>query len=468
MITIVGLGPGDPELITRLAWTHLTTSPEVWVRTCHHPAVGAVAALTQVHSYDYLYEQHHDFAAVYQAIAVDVVARATTGDVLYAVPGDPSVAEATTLAIRALAETQGAALTVIPGVSFLEPTFAALAQDPIQGVQVVDATTLAASHHPLGSTQQGVLVAQLYSRFLAGDVKLTLMNAYPDDHPVTLVSGAGTDAVRLHVMPLYELDRHEHFDDLTTLWVPALTRPASYDTLQEIIANLRAPDGCPWDREQTHESLRPYLLEEAYEVLEAIEQSDATALAEELGDLLIQVALHVQIATEEGEFKLHDVISHVVEKLVRRHPHVFGDISVADSTEVARNWEAIKQAERKQNGGEQTKAKKNMLDGVPKALPALAQAQTYVERLARVGYPLPALQAMDESELGRALLKLVEQAEAAGLDAESALRQAAQNLRTQLQDIESEIAEQGGSLLDLSSQQQRQFWERSSNKRAVL
>ncbi len=424
MITIVGLGPGDPELITRRAWAILTTSTEVWVRTCRHPAVSALVAHTRVHSYDHLYEQHHDFAAVYQGIAADVLARAAVGDVVYAVPGDPSVAEATTLAIRSLAEAQGASVTIIPGVSFLEPTFAALAQDPIQGVQVVDATTLAASFHPTGSTQQGVLVVQLYSRFLAGDVKLTLMNAYPDDHSVTLVSGAGTDNVRVHVMPLYELDRHELFDDLTTLWVPALTRPSSYDTLQEIIAHLRGPDGCPWDREQTHESLRPYLLEESYEVLEALDLNDTAALAEELGDLLIQVALHVQIATEEGEFKLSDVIVHVVEKLVRRHPHVFGDISVADSAEVGRNWEAIKQAERKQAGGEEIKTKKNMLDGIPKALPALAQAQTYVERLARVGYPLPPLQAMDEQVLGRALLKLVEQAEVAGLDAESALRHA--------------------------------------------
>lgn len=460
MITIAGLGPGDPELITRRVWRQLLAAPEVWVRTCHHPAVGAVAAHTQVHSYDYLYEQHHDFSAVYYAIAADVVARAATGDVLYAVPGDPSVAEATTLAIRLQAKAKGLSVTVLPGVSFLEPTFTALAEDPIQGVQMVDATTLAASHHPPGSTQQGMLVVQLYSRFLAGDVKLTLMNVYPDDHPVTLVSGAGTDDMRLHAMPLYELDRHEHFDDLTTLWVPALPGASSYDALQEVIAHLRAPEGCPWDREQTHESLRPYLLEESYEVLEAIDQNDAAALAEELGDLLIQVALHVQIATEEGEFKLHDVIGHVVEKLVRRHPHVFGDISVADSAEVARNWETIKQAERKQAGGEQKQTQKNMLDGVPKALPALAQAQTTVGRLARVGYPLPALQAMDETELGRALLKLVEQAEVAGLDAESALRRAAGDLRTQLGEVEAEAAALGGALLDLSPQQQRELWQR--------
>jgi len=460
MITIVGLGPGDPDLITRRAWTILTTSASVWVRTCHHPAVSALAAITQVHSYDHLYEQYHDFAAVYQGIAADVLARAVEGDVVYAVPGDPSVAEATTLAIRQLAEAQGMPVTIIPGVSFLEPTFAALAQDPIQGVQMVDATTLAVSFHPTGSTQQGMLVVQLYSRFLAGDVKLTLMNAYPDDHTVTLVSGASTDNAQVHVMPLYELDRHERFDDLTTLWVPALIRPSGYDTLQAIIAELRGPDGCPWDREQTHESLRPYLLEETYEVLEALDLNDPAAMAEELGDLLIQVALHVQIAIEDGEFKLSDVIAHVVEKLVRRHPHVFSDVEVVDAEEVTRNWEAIKEAERKQNGGVQVKIKKTMLDGIPKSLPALAQAQTYVERLARVGYPLPSLQAMDEPELGQTLLKMVEQAEVAGLAAESALRHAVGYLHLRFREIEAEVADQGGNMLDLDPQRQRQIWER--------
>ncbi|MDW8268490.1 MAG: MazG family protein [Anaerolineae bacterium] len=432
MITIIGLGPGDPELITRRGWQRLTAAPAVWVRTRRHPAVPALAAHTVVHSYDHLYEQHEDFAAVYQAIALDVVMRGTNQDVVYAVPGDPTVAETTTHLIRRLAAERGLTVVVEPGVSFLEPTFAALDIDPIAGLQIVDAMTLAAAHHPPGSPNQGLIVAQLYSRLLAGDVKLTLMNAYPDDHPVTLVTGAGTADLRLRPMLLYELDRGEVFDDHTSLWVPPLARPAGYEALQEVIAHLRSPEGCPWDRAQTHRSLRPYLLEETYEVLEALDNEDETALAEELGDLLIQAALHIQIATEEGAFKLPDVIGHVVEKLIRRHPHVFGTVQVADAGEVVRNWEAIKQEERRSAAATGRETRQTLLDGIPTALPALTLAQSYIERLTRVGYPLPPAAPMDEEDLGMRLLGLVEQAQVNGLEAEAALRRVCRRLRERL------------------------------------
>ncbi len=456
MIHIIGLGPGDPELITRKTWSLITAAPEIWVRTRQHPAVDAVAQQTIVHSYDHLYESHEDFAAVYAAIAADIVARGREDDVIYAVPGDPAVAEITPQLIRQQAENAEIPVTIHPAVSFLEPTFSALGEDPIRGVQVTDAQTLAEDYHPRGSQGMGLLVPQLYSRLLAGDVKLTLMNAYPDDHPVTLISGAGTPDLRLRQMPLYELDRSDDLDDLTTLWAPPLAHAATYADLQEIIAHLRAPGGCPWDRKQTHQSLRPYLLEETYEVLDALDAEDSDALKEELGDLLIQVALHVQIATEEGEFKLADVIRYVVEKLVRRHPHVFGDVSVQDADDVARNWEAIKREERKQNG--EAAKKKTLLDGIPASLPALSRAQTIVSRLSRVGYPLPAPQSLTEEALGRRLLALAELAEVSGLDAEAALRTVAARLREALVALEQEAAAQDRDFGTLDMEAQQALW----------
>ena len=457
MIHIIGLGPGDPELITRKTWSLITAAPEIWVRTRQHPSVAAAAQQTVVHSYDHLYESHEDFAAVYAAIAADIVARGRAGDVIYAVPGDPAVAEITPQLIRQQAETLAVPVILHPAVSFLEPTFAALGEDPIRGVQVVDAQTLAETHHPRGSQGMGLLVPQLYSRLLAGDVKLTLMNAYPDDHPVTLISGAGGPGLRLRQMPLYELDRSDELNDLTTLWVPPLAHAATYADLQEIIAHLRAPGGCPWDRKQTHQSLRPYLLEETYEVLDALDAEDNDALMEELGDLLIQVALHVQIATEEGEFKLADVIRYVVEKLVRRHPHVFGDVSVYDADDVARNWEAIKQEERKQNG--EAEKKKTLLDGIPASLPALSRAQTYVSRLSRVGYPLPGPEPLTEEELGRRLLFLAELAEVAGLDAEASLRTVTVRLRDALIALEQQAAARRADFMALDEGEKRAMWE---------
>jgi tetrapyrrole methylase family protein/MazG family protein len=455
MIHIIGLGPGDPELITRKAWYLITASSEIWVRTREHPAVDAVAQHTVVHSYDHLYKSHEDFAAVYAAIAADVAARGRKGDVIYAVPGDPSVAEMTPQLIQRQAEALGIPVVIHPAVSFLEPTFAALNEDPIRGMQVVDAQTLAETHHPRGAQNMGLLVPQLYSRLLAGDVKLTLMNAYPDDHPVTLITGAGAAEMQLRRIPLYQLDRSDDLDDMTTLWVPPLSHAASYADLQDIIAHLRAPEGCPWDRKQTHQSLRPYLLEETYEVLDALDAGDGEALKEELGDLLIQVALHVQIATEEGEFKLPDVIRHVVEKLIRRHPHVFGQVSVRDADDVARNWEAIKQEERKQNGETE---KKTLLDGIPAALPALSRAQTHLSRLSRVGYPLPAAEALTDEGLGWRLLVLTSLAEASGVDAEAALRTVTSRLRDALIDLERQAAAQGVEFLSLDDVTQRALW----------
>ncbi|NOZ71519.1 MAG: MazG family protein [Chloroflexi bacterium] len=460
MITIIGLGPGDPDLITRRTWRLLENSDTVFVRTSQHPAVAAVAQITHVQSYDSFYERYEDFAAVYAAIAADVVEHGRLQDVIYAVPGDPTVAEATTRQIRALAQAEGIEVEIQPGLSFLEPTFAALEQDPIAGIQIIDATTLAQMYHPVGATEQGVIAVQLYSRLLASDVKLTLMNAYPADHPVTLISGAGTGQMALRQIPLYALDRQDIFDDLTTLWVPPLPYAASYDALQEIIAHLRAPEGCPWDRKQTHESLRPYLLEETYEVLEALDEGDREALAEELGDLLIQVALHVQIATEENEFQLKDVISHVVEKLIRRHPHVFADVKVQDDAEVIRNWEAIKQAERKQAQAEhQSSAKKHLLDGMPVALPALALAQGYISRLSRVGYPLPSESLQQPEQLADALLQLVAIAHVSGLDAESSLRSACLRLRELYERLEAQLHREGKEITDLPPEKQQALWQ---------
>lgn len=155
----------------------------------------------------------------------------------------------------------------------------------------------------------------------------------------------------------------------------------SFQTLVDIVARLRGPGGCPWDLEQTHQSLKRNLLEEAYEVLEAIDRDDHRLLSEELGDLLVQVAFHAHIASEAGEFELSDVLTHINEKLVRRHPHVFGDASAADAREVERNWEKIKEAERAEKG-----ERKSPVDGIPRDLPALSYAQLMQDRVGRAGF----------------------------------------------------------------------------------
>ena len=453
-IIILGLGPGHPEQVTREAWQVLQEAREVYLRTTQHPTVEALPQHLQIRSFDHLYESLPTFAEVYEAIAAEVLSLGGSAEgVVYAVPGHPWVGEATTPLICQGAAERSIPVRIVQGLSFLEPLLAAVGVDLVDGMQIADAMLLAAAHHPLLLADRPAVVAQCYSRSLASDVKLTLLNGYPDEHPVTVVSGAGSAGQRLITLPLTELDRGDHFDHLTSLYLPPVQEPGSYSALQEVIAHLRSPGGCPWDQEQTHLSLRTELLEETYELLEALDAEDEGKMQEELGDLLLELILHIQIATEEGEFKLPDVIGGIVGKLVRRHPHVFGQQEVGGMEEVLSNWEEIKRAERGEQDGSS-----GLLQGLPSTLPALTQAQAYHKRLERVGFRhMEALNLSDqdmavvaemlagvdsdqdgEARLGRRLLALAGLALQQSIDLESVLRAASAGLAEQFRSVSEE------------------------------
>ncbi|RLC61734.1 MAG: nucleoside triphosphate pyrophosphohydrolase, partial [Chloroflexi bacterium] len=435
-ITIVGLGPGDPRLLTLEAWEVLATAGEVWLRTQRHPTIAGLPPDLTLHAFDSLYERAEDFSQVYDVIVSEILrlGRRPEG-VVYAVPGHPFVGESTVEQIARRADEIGVAVRIVEGLSFVEPVLTALRIDALAGLQVCDAIELAARYHPPLNPDCPALIGQLYSQTIAADVKLTLMNQYPDDHGVTLVHAAGTSARRVVHLPLYELDRRDDIAHLTALYVPPIPGVASFESLQDTVAHLRAPDGCPWDREQTHESLRRGLLEEAYEVVTAIDAGDLRALQEELGDLLLQILIQTQIAAEEGEFKMPAVIGTIDAKLKHRHPHVWGDRRVKGTEDVLHRWEELK---REEKGGESS-----VLEGVPPALPALQQADTYNRRAARVGFDwneaggvadkireeiaeVEAASTLEEreSELGDLLHAVVNWARWLGLDPETALRKA--------------------------------------------
>jgi tetrapyrrole methylase family protein/MazG family protein len=383
-LTIVGLGPGEIDDLSRRAWRVLKQAKTVFLRTSQHNCVPCLPQTGQTyHSFDELYERHEKFQDVYQAIVERVIEAAKQGDVVYAVPGDPLVGESTVTQLVARAKAENIAVEIVNGISFVEPALALLGVDALDGLQILDGIAVAAMHHPPINPDYPALLGQVYSQAVASDIKLTLMNQYPDEFPVKLIHGAGTDTPLVEDVPLYEIDRSQHIRHMTALYVPALGNMSSFEQFQEVIAHLRAPEGCPWDREQTHRSLRQYLLEEAHEVLEAIDAGDSKALAEELGDLLLQVVLHTQIAIDEGEFRMGEVISHINHKLIRRHPHVWGDVAVSGAGEVLKNWETLKQEEKAHNGGKQ---RESLLDGVPKGLPALLQAYQYQSKAATPGF----------------------------------------------------------------------------------
>lgn len=436
-ITIVGLGPGDASLLTREALEILEGADEVYLRTRRHPTVGSLPPHLRVHSFDNLYESEEEFAGVYEKIVAQVLELAERPEgVLYAVPGHPLVGEETVQRILALARERGIEVRIIPGLSFIEAALASLDIDPLDGLQIVDATMLANRLHPNLDPDLPALVGQLYSRRVASEVKLTLLNLYSAEQPVTLLRAVGTPQATTETLPLHELDHIKDIDHLTTLYLPPLPKASSLSTFHDIVARLRAPGGCPWDREQTHQTLRQHLLEETYEVLQAIDEDDDEALREELGDLLLQIILHAQIAAEEGSFTLAGVLETIIEKIVRRHPHVFAGLDVADADEVLRNWQAIKREEKEE------KEDKPLWD-MPLSLPALTLAQRAQERAKREEVVSPtrdqlfeqirgAMDQMprlhDEEELadqmGVVLFALADLARHLAVDAESALRTA--------------------------------------------
>lgn len=472
-LTILGLGPGHIDDLTRRAWKALAGARTVYLRTAQHPCVPDLPTGPAYHSFDDLYEATADFEQIYSTIIDRVLDAAEAEDVVYAVPGDPFVAEATVTGLLERAGKRGLSLEVISGISFLEPALAHLKRDALDGLQLFDAIALAAMHHPPLNPDYPALVGQVYSRALASDLKLTLMNQYPDEFEVTLIHAAGTSDVVLETVPLYEIDRSEHIRHLTALYLPALGGMSSFEQFQEVIAHLRAPEGCPWDRKQTHLSLRQYLLEEAYEVLDAIEAEDANALREELGDLLLQIGLHAQIATEDGEFRMGEVLSHINTKMIRRHPHVWGEVSVDGADQVVTNWEAIK---RQENAGKPVQ-RESLLDGVPKGLPALLQAYRYQDKAARPGFDWPRVddviakvrEEFDEvmaaasddhraEEIGDLLFVLVNWARWLKVEPETALRQANLKFYRRFRHIEEQVAASGRPMESFTLDELDAWW----------
>ena len=475
-ITLLGLGPGDPGQLTRQAWDWLNSLDEVVLRTRQHPTVAGFPPGLQVSSFDELYDSSETFEAVYEQIVQRVLelGRRPQG-VTYAVPGHPFIAEATGPEIYRRAKEEGIAVRVLEGLSFIEPVYTALGFDPFPHTALVDALELGALHHPPFPPDQPALIAQIYNRETAANVKLTLNAVYPDDHPVRLVHAAGTPAQVVEDLKLFEIDRSLHTGLLTVLYLPALGPETSFERFQEIIAALRAPDGCPWDREQTHESLRKYLLEETYEALEGLDANDPAMMQEEFGDLLLQIVLHAQIGWEDGEFSMADIIRGISQKLIRRHPHVFGEVKVDGVNGVLQNWEKLKAAERKDKGIEKTKG---LLDGVPKECPALGQAQQIQDRAARVGFDWDDISGVWEKlheevgevqaasneaeqmeEIGDLLFAAVNLARWMKVDAESALRATNLKFRRRFSHVEKRARETGRQLADMKLAEMDVFWD---------
>ncbi len=478
MITLVGLGPAGSNQLSLAAREALRAANVVFVRTERHPSVAWLRSENiAFRAFDELYETLASFDEVYNEVATQVLASSTLGDVAFAVPGHPLVGERSTRMIIDRAREAGIEVRIASSASFIDPVLDALQVSVLDGLIVLASEALDTLE---SQPRTGLMVYHIFDPHSASEAKLRLMKQYPDEHPVFVVRHAGDSELEtVEEVPLFRLDRGD-VDHLVTIYLPPVPeeeRRKTFNDLVEVMARLRGPGGCPWDIEQDHVTLKRYLIEECYEALEAIDENDLDALCDELGDILLQVVFHAQLETETGMFDIHDVTQRIVDKLIRRHPHVFGDVEVTGTDDVLTNWEKIKRAEK----GDDWRT--SILDGVPAGLPALMRATDIGKRVAKVGFEWDKFEDVKDkvheefeeleeaiasgdraaivSELGDLLFAVTQVARWQKVDPEEALRQMLRRFTARFQYIEGQAKNQDRELMDMSLAEMDALWNQA-------
>ena len=448
MLKIMGLGPGAYEALTIGALKELKNNKNIYFRTEKHPTVDFLKDEgIKFKSYDHAYEKYDSFDDVYKYIAEDLITKIKDDeDLIYAVPGHPLVAEKSVINLIELCKENNIQYEVLPAVSFVDAMMEALQVDPIEGVKIIDAFDM---KNQILDKRVGTIITQVYNNFIASEVKLRLLEGYEDDTEIIFVRAAGVEGLEsIRKIPLYLLD---------------------------IIETLRNPGGCPWDREQTHESLKSALLEECYEVIDAIENEDEDALIEELGDVLLQVVFHASIGKEDGYFDIMDVIGAISNKMINRHPHVFGNEEANTSEQVLVNWDEIKKEEK----GIKTLTEE--MQNIDKSLPATTRAYKVQKKAKKVGFDWDDVNcAMDkvkeelneikevyncedksiiEGEVGDLLFACINVARFLEVDGELALDKTIKKFIKRFSYIENEAIKNNKNLKDMTLEDMDKLWE---------
>ncbi|WP_339275469.1 nucleoside triphosphate pyrophosphohydrolase [Paenibacillus sp. FSL W8-0426] len=491
-LTVVGLGSGDADQLTIGIVKKMKQAAVLYVRTLDHPVLDDLRQEGfKMTSFDSIYESKASFPEVYDEIANRLIEAACQGEggseIVYAVPGHPMVAEASVRLLKERCPDKGISLRVMGGESFLDEAFIRLGFDPIEGFQLLDASSLSPE---LIQPQLHTLIGQVYDTFTASDVKLCLMEVYPDEYPVYVGHALGVqDQEIIRKVPLHDLDRVEGYGNLSLIYVPRNTedhlRRRSFARLHEIVNILRSPGGCPWDQEQTHQSIRKNLIEETYEVIETIDEDDPDHMKEELGDLLLQIMLHSQMEEEVGTFNVYDVIEGLNDKLIFRHPHVFGENQASDAHEALQNWEQMK-AEEKRRKGQDLKAA-SVLDGIPPDLPALMKGYKLQKKAAKVGFDWDDVDGVfakieeelaelkeavqqnhsDEQrklELGDLLFATANVARFIDADPEEALAATNRKFTKRFHYIETRLREQGKTPAESNVEEMERYWQEAKQR----
>ena len=479
-IYIIGLGPGNTESLTLGAINRINSGDQNYLRTEKHPTIEYFESNNiDFESYDNIYDEMEDFQSVYEKIAKDLIKKSKIyGSINYYVPGNPLVAEKT---VEILME-KDIEFEIISGMSFIEPMIELVGRDPINGLKIVDGEIF---NESLIDINTDMIITQVYNRRILTQVKLALAEIYGDEYNIYIVHNAGIEGEEeAHNIPIYMIDRIDKIGYLTSIYIKKIEgkdkKVFDINNLVDIIRILRGKDGCPWDRKQTHRSIRESVIEEAYEVVAAIDNEDIDNFVEELGDLLFQILFHSQIGFETGEFNLIDVTSRLANKMIFRHPHVFLSERLDTSSEVVYNWNELKDS---------TRDYKNFTDklkSIPN-FPALMRSYKLQERAAEINFdwddlegPLnkakeeynEVLDAIDkfgkghervEEELGDLLFTVVNLARFLDVHPEVALNRTSNKFISRFKIMEAKAEELNRSIENMSLEELDELWDQSKD-----
>lgn len=473
VVTVVSLGPGDHRQLTLQSLEALRSARRLILRTARHRTADWLREEgVAFEDFDALYDQYEDFDEMHAVMARRLWEAAGKSAVTFAV-----IDAQTDGAVRALRAStpEDGKVTILPGVTMADACLALLPAGfeqtgSVRILPAVDAVTAA----PDPATP--LLITEIWDRVLAGELKLRLTEHYGDEAQAVFYPSSAKISRKPLVLPLMEMDRQRTYDHTVCLYIPAMDfqhrERFCFDDLTRVMHILR--QRCPWDGEQTHESLRKYLIEEAYEAIGAINEDDPDHLADELGDVLLQIAFHADIAQDMGEFSISDVTTAIVSKLIYRHAHIFGSVHCDTAEEVTASWEQLKKAER----GLTTQG--SVLADVSRGLPALMRAGKVQKKAAQVGFDwddaigaLPKIhEEADEvlaemqngrdpgEELGDLLFSCVNVARLAGLEPELLLQSATDKFIRRFTAMENLIISDGKSLEGLTLAEMDVYWNR--------
>lgn len=474
-IYIIGLGPGNIDSLTLGAVERIHSGDKNFLRTKKHPTVEYFHEKEiPYESYDWIYDSEEDFENVYKKIVDELIGESKDEkSINYFVPGNPMIAENT---VKMLLE-RGIETEIIGGMSFIEPMLQIVERDPIDGLKIVDGSVF---DDLMIDINVDTIITQVYNRRILSNIKLKLSEIYGDEYKIWLIQGAGIKNIEeKHNIPIYALDRIEKVDSLTSIYVEKMKKDNKvfdFNDLMGIMRVLRGIDGCPWDIKQTHKSLRQCLIEEAYEVVDAIDRDDMENLKEELGDLLLQVLFHWDIAYDEGSFYPIEVTSALANKLIYRHPHIFSEKKLENSEEVVYNWNELKDSQREYSSFN------DKLKQIPK-LTGLIRSRKIQDKAAEIGFdwkdikgPLnkvleeyhELIQVIEEfgggdsrveEELGDLLFSIVNLSRFVDVDPELALNRTIKKFIDRFQIMEEHTLELNKTFEDMTLEELDNLWE---------